>query len=362
MGSKTSIEWTDATWNPVRGCSRVSQGCVNCYAETIAARFSDEGAAFHLYADRSKSGSKWTGKVALVAEHLLDPLRWRKPRMIFVNSMSDLWHENLRADDQAEVYGVMAAAWWQTFQVLTKRPENRCDAFADPMFAKEVEARGAKHFIPSGLEKFTWPLPNVWEGVSVEDQKTADERIPLLLQTPAAIRFVSYEPALGPVDFTKIAVSDGTKRNSLTGMFYGQRAETPDGKVALIDIQTEPHLDWIIAGGESGPGARPAHPDWFRSVRDQCEAAGVAFFFKQRGEYTWGVPPLGYWERPKKSQHWGVVDIAGAYVENATAWNGDTGENSARKIYVYRVGRRAAGALLDGREHKEFPKGAAHAQ
>lgn len=251
----TSIEWTDRTWNPVRGCSRVSEGCRNCYAEITAARFSNyvqliagsepfladdsgniKAGLFDDFVLRTPSGPRWTGKVELIESKLTEPLHWKKPQRVFVNSMSDLFHEALPDEAIDRVFAVMADCPHLTFQILTKRPERMLKWFS------------------SGLQMKVnppWSDPNVWIGVSVEDQATADARIPLLLQTPAAIRFVSYEPALGPVDFRKETWTAG--------------------------------LDWIIAGGESGPGARPPHPDWFRSVRDQCAAAGVAFFFKQWG-------------------------------------------------------------------------------
>lgn len=240
----TKIEWTDEVWNPVTGCTKVSQGCKNCYAERIAERF---------WGDR-----KFTD-VQCHEDRLEIPLHWKKPRKIFVNSMSDLFHPAVPFDFVDEVFAAIWKADQHTYQILTKRPERMHDYFK------------------RGNWMLDYPLSNVWLGVSCEDQKAADERIPWLLKTPAAVRFVSYEPALGPVDFET----------------YIEQGE-----------YEEPPLDWIIAGGESGPGARPAHPDWFRSVRDQCVEAGVPFFFKQ----------------------WGGVD------------------------------KNAAGRLLDGREWNEYPE------
>jgi len=206
MADGTGISWTDATWNPVRGCSRVSEGCRNCYAERVAARFSGPGQPYEDLADRERKGSKWTGVVRLIPAHLADPLRWRRPRRIFVNSMSDLFHESLTNEEIAAVFGVMAAAPQHTFQVLTKRARRMREWFEwigtanldwlrtyaqralDPTFTKRYVDRGT-----------TWPLPNVWIGVSVENQEAADERIPDLVRTPAAVRFLSCEPLLGPV-------------------------------------------------------------------------------------------------------------------------------------------------------------------
>ena len=220
--SMTSIEWTDCTWNPVRGCSRVSEGCRNCYAERTAARFSggDIGddsedrlhGAFEGFAIMKSDGPHWTGKVELIESKLEEPLHWKKPRRVFVNSMSDLFHEALPDEAIDRVVHVMAWASLHTYQILTKRHE-RLMEYSQTMAALNPQQRAARiigssfgrpvHMDPQDNGGLEWPLPNVWLGVSVEDQKTADERIPLLLQTPAAIRFVSYEPALGPVDFTR---------------------------------------------------------------------------------------------------------------------------------------------------------------
>jgi protein gp37 len=262
----TSIEWTDETWNPVRGCSRVSEGCRNCYAERMAARNLPEmrspttGEAFAV---RGSDGPHWTGKVELIPSKLDEPLRWKKPRRVFVNSMSDLFHESLSDEAIRAVFSVMARAPQHTFQVLTKRPQ-KMKTWVDRSIEIGVTWReGCTRRLPS----------NVWLGVSVEDQKTADERIPLLLQTPAAKRFVSYEPALGPIN--------------LAGVRDPERLTTRNGWLALTlcakgnDLFELPGLDWVIVGAESGPGARPFDSDWARSVRDQCQAAGVAFFYKQ---------------------------------------------------------------------------------
>jgi protein gp37 len=280
MGQKSSIEWTDATWNPVRGCSRVSEGCRNCYAERVAARFSGSrewgakggplhrgGDPFFGFATVTPSGPRWTGKVELVEEHLADPLRWKKPKRIFVNSMSDLFHENLPDEAIDRVFAVMASCPQHTFQVLTKRAANMRRVMT------EMYGRYASRWT-------SWPLPNVWLGVSVEDQATADARIPLLLQTPAAVRFVSYEPALGHVDFMPWL----TAICSQCGQAYSERACGPTHAVVWnMRGRTGNRLDWIIAGGESGPGARPFDIHWARDVIAQCKEAGVACFVKQLG-------------------------------------------------------------------------------
>jgi protein gp37 len=261
--TKTSIEWADEVWNPVTGCNKVSQGCKHCYAETIANRFW----ATQYPPNEDGSPRKFTD-VRVHPERLDDPLKWRKPRRVFVNSMSDLFHEDVPEHFIASVFGAMALCQQHTFMILTKRPKRAADWFQDigGTTRRSWVLLSAARLINANRIKFPdWPLPNVWLGVSVEDQKTADKRIPMLLQTPAAVRFVSYEPALGPVDF---------------GAFMSPPGSSWSREVALAWDDTS-ELDWVIMGGESGPGARPMHPDWARSVRDQCQAAGVPFFFKQ---------------------------------------------------------------------------------
>jgi protein gp37 len=337
MGDKTAIEWTDATWNPLRGCSRVSEGCRNCYAERVAARFSGKGQAYEGLAVMKDTGPHWTGEVRLVEEHLADPLRWKRPRRIFVNSMSDLFHESVPDEWIDRIFAVMAYAKQHTFQVLTKRPGRMAEYFG---FVTERRREGMRDFYrglmagmtsrdkPREAPRITkWPLPNVWLGVSVENQKTADERIPLLLRTPAAVRFVSAEPLLGPVDLWEAGMKINGRLNARTG----ERA----------------FLDWVIVGGESGSCSRPMHPDWARSLRDQCEAAGVAFFFKQWGNWF----PSG--EKPPADAHWEIGrDKALSHIH---LWQ-DEGKNVS-----FLVGKGNAGRLLDGRTWDEMPAAAAPA-
>ena len=258
MSDKTGIAWTDATWNPVTGCSKVSQGCKHCYAEREWARLSANPKATAYY------GRAFTD-VACHEDRLDQPLRWSKPRMIFVNSMSDLFHEDVPDEFIDRVFAVMALAEKHTFQVLTKRParmlrwfdpghDNREHAVGEAM--REIAA--ARGSDDAGLPE--WPLPNVWLGVSVEDQITADERIPLLLQAPTAVRWVSAEPLLERVE---IGFAMPWR---VTGAAYGQT------------------LDWVVCGGESGgPKARPMHIEWVNKLRLDCEKAGVPFFMKQLG-------------------------------------------------------------------------------
>jgi len=246
----TSIEWTRGddgtageTWNPVSGCTKVSQGCKHCYAERVFPR---------TYGYRSFTD------VQTHADRLEKPLRWKKPRRVFVNSMSDLFHEDVPNEFIARVFSVMARATQHTFQILTKRPARMKRFIEDDVFFTAREG-GETRMVPF--------LRNVWLGVSVEDQETADERIPLLLQTPAAVRFVSAEPLLGPVDFTHIPVSDrDVTMNAL------RRASV-----------FAPHIDWVIVGGESGPRARECELAWIRGILRQAHAAAVPVFVKQLG-------------------------------------------------------------------------------
>ncbi len=270
MGASTSIAWTDATWNPTVGCTRVSAGCENCYAERVAHRFANVGS--NALSGLTRESGKWNGRVRFLPYRLDDPLRWCKPRRIFVNSMSDLFHESLSDEEIDRVVVVMALAHRHTFQILTKRPERMRAYFTDDDVIRRIAvlADARRVSVPGNIPEIGplghgspgrrwWPLRNVWLGVSVEDQPTADERTPILLETPAAKRFVSYEPALSAVDFEP--------------WLYRCGPLCTDG----------PGLDWIIVGGESGPGARPFDIAWARSTVSQCKSARVACFVKQLG-------------------------------------------------------------------------------
>jgi protein gp37 len=266
VSDNSAIEWTDATWNPVTGCTKVSPGCDHCYAETFAERW--RGTPGHHF----EQGFD----VTLRPERLDQPLKWRKPRRVFVNSMSDLFHEQVPDDYIVTVFTRM---WWSpqhTFQVLTKR-HGRMRSLVPRI---EDRLREMEHDLdlldaPTPLR---WPLPNVWLGVSVEDQKRADLRIPALLDTPAAVRFLSCEPLLGPVDLRRISRPSGQQPEMVLDV-VGQRYGVP----GRWQAPTSHRIDWVIVGGESGPRARPMDPAWARSLRDQCTAAGVPFFFKQAG-------------------------------------------------------------------------------
>lgn len=314
----TSIEWTATinpdgsvtkgkVWNPTTGCTKVSQGCKNCYAKRIAKRF---------WGDRKFSD------VQCHEDRIWQPRGWKKPSKIFVNSMSDLFHEKVAFEFVLEVWVSMWGAPQHTFQILTKRPD-RMKEFVNDYLAEHWGYRTAR------MRPLEEPLPNVWLGASVEDQTSADLRIPYLLQTQAAVRFVSYEPALGAVDFKHIHDrKNQVYYQALKGsrFDYGQEGCGVAAPMAA-------RLNWIICGGESGPGARPMNQAWARSARDQCVKAGVPFFFKQWGEWL----PVsqsgdGWGNIPPKT----MVDYLGS-------------------VPVAKVGKRAAGRLLDGRTWDEFP-------
>ena len=283
MGDRTKIQWCDATWAVSRGCSRVSAGCEACYAERIAHRFSGDGLP---YAGLTNPSGRWNGSVRFLLENLDQPLRWKRPRRVFVNSTSDLFHEKLTDEQIDQVFAVMLLAPRHKFQVLTKRPARmREHLLASDRYDRVLRAAGAirarrPELCSVGISNpALFPAPWIWLGVSVEDQKTADERVPLLLETPAAVRFVSAEPLLGPVDFDRIELPSQ----------YNLSPTVPGRVNALRRHDAERYwqppsvLDWIIVGGESGPGARPCDVAWIRSIVDQCRDAGVACFAKQLG-------------------------------------------------------------------------------
>jgi len=279
MANKTDIEWTDFNWNFLRGCSRVSEGCRNCYAESVAARFSGvdpngKELPYFGLAQMVNGKPRWTGEIKFIPAILEKPLHWTRPRKIFVNSMSDLFHEKVADEVLDQAFAVMTLAPQHTYQILTKRPERMRDymrKISDPGYfgptLSEYEwlwSKGRGFGVTA-----RWPAQNksIWLGVSAEDQKTADERIPLLLDTPAAVRWVSAEPLLGPVDLEAVKV--GCAHNSL---YCACSAPCEHSK-----------LDWVVVGGESGPGARPCDITWLRSIVHQCKAASVPVFVKQLG-------------------------------------------------------------------------------
>lgn len=353
MGDKSGIEWTDATWNPIVGCSIVSPGCTNCYAMKMAARLEKALPATrpggHLpnhYTDltrRVNGKPVWTGRVTIAPDHILTaPLKWRKPRRIFVNSMGDLFHEAVPDEWIDRVFAVMALSPQHTFQVLTKRAKwmreymtSRAMTGAKRTHIYALAARMMDKDDPRQIEAPPeWPLPNVWLGVSAEDQARADERIPDLLTTPAAVHFVSAEPLLGMIYFETWLHDSSCELNVISADYQN--------RICTCSEPREVSLDWIVAGGESGPGARPMHPDWPRSIRDQCAAAGVPFFFKQWGEWAWSPDEYSL----KDADIW-AANVFGRNLQSMELTEGHM---------AYRVGKARAGRLLDGIEHNAMPE------
>ena len=340
MADKTGINWTEATWNPVVGCSIRSPGCRRCYAMKMGRRLELMGGkGGKKYAGLTrvvKGKSVWTGEVREHAESIDQPIRWRRPRLIFVNSMSDLFHEKLGRKAMDRTFAVMAMARQHTFQILTKREDvmvgymeglqNGMRGFDIVDCQREIIGEAA-YFrrqkrtdgYGTGFEK---PLANVWIGVSVEDQRYADVRRDALKRVAALgwKTWVSYEPALGPVDWT--------------GWDF---------------------IRCLVSGGESGDDATPSHPNWHRSARDWCAAHGIAYGFKQWGEWA-----------PHRARPWGdlggdvrtgrvriVHPSARSDVEISEATGGHSTEPGSR--YMARIGKRVAGRLLDGVEHNGIP-------
>lgn len=393
MSDKSAIEWTDATWNPVTGCDRVSEGCDNCYALRDARRLKAMGSARYRCDGNPKTSGPGFG-LTIHPDVLGKPFHWT-PRRIFVNSMSDLFHDGVPDWFIYAVWRVMAQTPQHIYQILTKRPRRMLSWFekladrgpvyvgptlwrpGEPAKASpvgDVTLEQAQAVVGSGRAKMFadwrmslgdppegcvhppydwmdgerwWPtvLPNVWLGVSVENQRWADQRIPLLLQTPAAVRFLSCEPLLGPIRLDR---------------WIGFPRLTPDGK-HWESVDSPPSISWVIVGGESGSGARPMHPDWARTIRDQSVAAGVPYFFKQWGEWS----PLA----PMRD---GVFDFRNGHVlaDDGTLYRAEDlsypdgprwGEatrahhDRANLTAMYRVGRKAAGRELDDRVWSEFP-------
>lgn len=376
MADHTKIEWTDATWNPITGCSVATPGCTNCYAMKLAGtRMKHHPSRAKLTID-TKAGPAWNGEVRFNEEWLTQPLNWKKPRRIFVCAHADLFHESVPDAWIDRVFAVMALAPQHTFQVLTKRSKRMLDyitehgsGFGDTISVLERVADQAGRMMEEGDNAADcvlgdpWPLPNVWLGVSVEDQKRADERIPDLLATPAAVRWISAEPLLGPLDLTQLPFEKSCDCkdhsptfNSLDASVYC--AGCCEGAEAL-DIG---RLDWVVVGGESGPKARPSHPDWLRSLRDQCAAAGVPFFFKQWGEfreYDTGSPEvIPIIDGTDEADD--MVDLA-----INPSWISRDGVHALTRDHlsmhvpsrmIERIGKKAAGRLLDGVEHNGYPE------
>jgi protein gp37 len=338
MSASTTIEWTrgddgsaGATWNPVTGCSKVSPGCDHCYAETFAERF--RGVRGHPY-EQGFDLRIWPERLEL-------PFRWRKPRRVFVNSMSDLFQSGVETSFVAKAFAVMWATPQHTYQVLTKRPGRMaslldssdwwgrvvaelCCLVPDRHRRDELIAAVAEH------ARGRWVLPNVWLGTSVESQKWASVRIPRLIETPATIRFLSCEPLLEAVDLARWL---------------------------LVPGQTAP-LHWVIVGGESGPGARPMHPMWAQDLANVCRLANVAFFFKQHGAWLPVCPAHDPEADERLRDHRGSARrLICLTASGAIAAQGDDVRFSpgSTGFWLVRVGKKQAGRELGGRTWDEFP-------
>ena len=379
----TKIEWTDETWNPIRArnldtgraghfCVHVSPACEHCYAEVMQAR---------LFGNPVRYAAQDAEKVEIFMHEnaLMQPLRWRRPRRIFVCSMTDLFYEGHSDELIDRVFAAMALAPQHTFQVLTKRAERMRDYIqAEPWDRINAEAGTLEHW--DKMPTLDVPPRHIWLGVSAEDQRRAEERIPVLLDTPAAVRFLSAEPLLGPIDLTRLELvpdsldEDGELRRA------GIRVDALRNKHCESGVKRGlGPLDQVIVGGESGHGARPMHPQWARDLRDQCEAAGTAFFFKQWGEWLPGEDDFSRTGPP----HYGMPDAIWqdgqrghrfdfkAKVGSMVAWARDGSahhlvtthdqQEAFRKAHgrpaalALKIGKKRAGRLLDGREWNEVP-------
>lgn len=360
MGVKTGIEWCDSTWNPLEGCSPVSPGCKNCYASATAGRFGGPGQHYEGLVRINLAGKptdEWNGVIHFAEKHLLDPLKWlsvidhalgcsgtrsrgrrtcgcpARPRRIFVNSMSDAFHENVERIWLVRIFAVMAATHWHRYQLLTKRPAEMAATLADDEFREDVIDCAAA-LIEEHWSRFTsmppgfawdddciepvgavWPLPNVWLGVSLENQATADKRWESTRKVSGMgwLTWVSSEPRLSAIDWS--------------GWEF---------------------ICWLVSGGESGklPDIRPSHPDWFRADRDWCRSENIDWFFKQWGE--WRDRRLGDSDAQPRMR-----------LTDAGADGSVLGSAGANDVWMQRVGKHASGALLDGKEYKNFPEAAA---
>ncbi|MEG6521108.1 DUF5131 family protein [Desulfotomaculum sp. 1211_IL3151] len=359
--ANTKIEWAEAVWNPITGCSKISPGCANCYAERMSKRL----------VGRCGYPADEPFKVTVHPDKFVEPLRWRKPKRVFVCSMGDLFHPDVKDEWILASLVAMGLTYEHTgkmkevspghhtgiykpkhtFMILTKRPE-RMKEFFNRLYSKssdkewENKAHNFATQLASGIGSpfpmnaifgfYKWledGFPGLWLGVTAENQEQADKRIPILLEIPAAVRFVSVEPMLGPVDLTSLSLGSNRygldfKLNSLTSWETGYNDK---GNQRINRNDEFESLDWVICGGETGPGARPMHPDWVRSLRDQCQGAGMPFFFKQWGD----------WIHTSLEESQPFIDVEKEYDDSD---------------YFIRVGKKKAGRILDGRTWEEFPE------
>lgn len=323
----SKIEWThrrgtkSEVWNMIRGCSLESAGCSNCYAMHMAHRFSQLGGPFEGLTKKTNSGVKWTGEIRLMPEMLTIPLKWKSPRTCFVNSMTDLFHPDVPFDFIDNVFAVMDCCPQHTFIILTKRAERMYDYFQEK---REWRVGQLKYAYSEDRDLSCWPLKNVWMLVSAEDQKTYDDRVYHLMRIPAAVRGVSIEPQIGPIN-----------------MF--SRFES-----------NEYNNFWILNGGESGQHARPCHPEWLRKIRNQCKYAGIPYFLKQIGAWE----PIDIHRLDQAMSRVGWFDEDQKFI-SATDWRSlptTIGHiPSDKRLPMTMVGKNKAGNYLDGVQHLEFP-------
>ncbi len=347
----TSIEWTDKTWNPVSGCTKVSAGCKHCYAEQLWPRLNAPGQPYEgrPFAD-----------VKCHPERLRQPAGWRKPAKIFVNSMSDLFHEDVPDEFILQVFDIIRechiAGHGHIFQILTKRPERMADFCSRIRYnGMANDGKGRIWLCDDQADRFAYSLmglhgctglENIWLGVSVEDQQTADERIPWLLQMPATARFLSIEPMLGEIDLTAIqrpgnGYIDVLYRGTGTPKYYS-------------GLAFQEKIDWVIVGGESGPHGRPIHPDWVRKIQEQCEFAEVPFLFKQWGNHK---PIRSYYgegdddlEIDPHEHPFKIVSPSGY------SWNVDfDGQPPSGCWIMQKTHKKRSGRTLDGKIYDEYP-------
>lgn len=396
MADNTKIEWTDATWNPITGCSIVSPGCTNCYAMKLAGtRLRNHPSRAGLTRE-TKAGPVWTGEVRFNETTLTEPLRWKRPRMIFVCAHADLFAEDVPDEWIDRIFAVMALAPQHVFQVLTKRPERMRGYMTRTQLEHRIVAAQLEIKFPMS-EPSRWPhmpLRNVWLGVSVEDQARADERIAILIDTPAAVRWISAEPLLGPVDIGRWTATAEVTCKACRTPFWLHHAdpcshsenggwtlacpncggcrcrpgwtaadertfdmEPPadwiDREVGRFDkvhpsIQLRSLIDWVVVGGESGADARPMHPHWASTLRDQCAAAGVPFLFKQWGNWQVASETNGHLDHSMRTNDAWWIGLDGRRAKPAYA-------DLVDPVAMHRVPKKLAGRHLDGRVHDAFP-------
>jgi protein gp37 len=355
MADVTSIEWTDATWNVVNGCSVISPGCKRCYAMRLAGTRLRHSPSRAGLIEQSAAGPVWNGTTNFLYDKLDEPLSWQRPRMIFANAHGDLFHETVDVHNIALFYGHAIAAVHlrgHIIQILTKRGDRARAVLNDPAFWEEANAV-ASAIVMDRVDPLNRrsddaratlrdydpenPPPGIWLGVSAENQHWLMQRAPHLVETPAAVRFLSYEPALRGIDIEPFVLP---VRQWSTAWHNNYPFQVPKHR-----------LDWVICGGESGPGARPMHPDWARAVRDQCAEGGVPFFFKQWGE--WAPGECATKPQTRTEQVADLVDDRWHFSSLTVRVSQELHRDDEPD--VWRFGKKAAGRWLDGVLHDGMP-------